>query len=314
MSEAIVMVPREEPWSDERMKLIRDMCARDASEGEFLAFVAVCQRTQLDPLSKQIYLVKRWDAELGRNVASPQVGIDGFRTIAERSGSYRGQTPPQWCGPDGVWRDVWLEAKPPSAARVGVHRRGFREPVYRVARYESYCQRKKDGSLTRMWRTMPDVLLAKCAEALALRTAFPSWLSGLYTSEEMAQADNPELPAESTQPRAKVLPMRPANSSAATSPQPAPDAPSGAVLELFLPKLQARKTESELIAWLAELQAFGVPQAVQRQLWGAFCKHASALGFDGRKLAAKVPTPKRTKHDEDGVVIAEHEHEEKDHG
>ena len=163
----------------------------DATDAELRHFGRVAASVGLDPLKREIYMVRRWNPDLGRNVVTHQTGIDGFRVIAERTGKYNGQTAPAWCGPDGKWSDAWLdESNPPAAARIGVYREGFREPIIAIARYCEYCQYTKQGKPTRMWSTMPSNQIAKCAEALALRKAFPNELSGIYTSEEMAQADN----------------------------------------------------------------------------------------------------------------------------
>ena len=176
-------------WTDQERALVEaaGLITADARSGRqelapratVEAFLAHCRRTGLDPIARQIYAICR------RGRWGIQVSIDGARLVAERSGQYEGQTAAQWTA-DGVqWVDVWLSDKPPAAARVGVYRNGFREAVWGVARYSEYCA---GGP---MWQKMPALMISKCAEMLALRKAFPQDLSGLYSSEEMAQAEPP---------------------------------------------------------------------------------------------------------------------------
>lgn len=178
-------------FNPDQLKLVRETVAKGTNEAEFNLFIEVCKYHGLNPFARQIYAVVR-DGYQGRQLTI-QTSIDGYRLLAERSGKYAGQMGPQWCGDDGVWVDVWLKDTPPAAARVGVLRKDFDQPVWGIARYKSYVQTKKDGGPTTMWHKMHDVMLAKCAESLALRKAFPDQMSGIYTKEEMDQADS-DLP------------------------------------------------------------------------------------------------------------------------
>lgn len=199
--------------SEQKLELIRNACVGPQAPDDVLElYLHQCGRIGCDPMDKMLYAIPRnqrvnvngtWQT---KTVWGFQTSIDLFRSIAETTDGYEGQTEPLWCGEDGKWTDVWLSrTKPPAAAKIGVYRRGFREPVYAVALFSEYAQTDRDGKLQGLWAKMPAVMIAKCAEALALRKAFPKRLAGLYTSDEMGQAKNGTSEALETDDAAPAL-------------------------------------------------------------------------------------------------------------
>lgn len=170
-------------FNADQMKLLKTTIAKDATNDELALFVNQCQRTGLDPFTRQIYFIKDKSGKV-----TICTSIDGLRLVAERTGKYEGQTEQEWCGEDGVWKTVWLSKETPAAARIGVWKSGFKSPTYAVAVFKEYAGFNYKNELNYMWNKMPANMISKTAEALALRKAFPNDLSGLYATEEVAQA------------------------------------------------------------------------------------------------------------------------------
>ena len=180
-------------WTQEQTQLISTTIAPGCSNDELRLFAYACQRTGLDPFSRQIYAIKRGGK------LTIQVSIDGLRSIAERTGQLDGSQS-YWCGSDGVWVDVWLDSKPPAAAKTVIHRKGCAHPFSATARFADF------NAGQGLWSKMPSVMIAKCSEALALRKAFPADLSGVYSTDEMDQAVEPVTVTAA--PSAPALPAK----------------------------------------------------------------------------------------------------------
>jgi phage recombination protein Bet len=265
----------------EEREIVRQNVAVDCSPVQFEYFLAVARKVGLDPLMKQIYAVVR------RGRLTIQTGIDGYRAVAHRSGEYLGLDPPQF-GDDEL-RGPWC--------LVTVYRRsaGERCAFPAVAFMREYWA---DAGL---WPKMPWRMLEKCAEALALRKAFPEQLSGVYTSDEMAQADDAPLPVALPEAQPAPAPARraPAPSFLATpgrrkaapepEPEPAPE-PEPEPQELAAdPAPPAPTSAAGIRHAIADAMAMGVP--------GEFVRRAlldrGAVEFAGQVKASSLPANKR---------------------
>lgn len=173
-------------WTPAQADLIKRTVCRGATDDELKLFLHVCHRTRLDPFARQIHALKIWNTKENREVMQIHVSIDGHRLIAERTGQYAGQSEPEFCAADGKWTTAWLSDDPPVAARVGVYRKDFRDPVYGLARYKSFVQLDNKGKPVPVWQRMPEHMLAKVAESLAFRRAFPFELGSLQAGFEVA--------------------------------------------------------------------------------------------------------------------------------
>lgn len=199
-------------WSASQIGVLRQQIAAKASAAELAFFLTVAKNQGLDPFKRQIHAVFRWDSRAQREIMAIQTGIDGYRALADRTGKYAGNDDPRFthpmlpCGDCNAFGTIGKklcvackgaghtinqqECWRPESASVTVHKivASVVRPFTATARWSEYVGTKKGGAPTHMWRSKPFLMLGKCAEALALRKAFPDQLAGVYTAEEMDQA------------------------------------------------------------------------------------------------------------------------------
>lgn len=189
-----------------QVDLIKRTVAKGASDDELRMFIQVCKGANLNPFLRQVHLVPRWDSKLGQEVRTIQVGIDGFRAVAESSGQYAGNEDPVYDGEKDIEFGFKEKKKVsvPLKATVTVYKlmNGERMPFTATARWEEYYPGDKMGF---QWHIRPYLMLGKCAEALALRKAFPKLLSGMYAQEEMDRTAQVDTEAQKVQAGFKAL-------------------------------------------------------------------------------------------------------------
>lgn len=158
-------------WSPAQLEVIKRTIAPNLTEDELMIFAHICHRVRLDPFAKQIYAIKR-----GGQMCI-QTGIDGFRLVAERTGKY---------APGNDTEFLYDDKNRLLGAKVYVKKITNDGTWHNISATALLSEYNANQGL---WRKMPHVMIEKCAEARALRRAFPSDLSGLYSEEEMQQAD-----------------------------------------------------------------------------------------------------------------------------
>lgn len=198
MSSELTITQDQTDWTQQQVAALKTLgVSNDVTQADLAIFLTQSKRTGLDPFSRQIYMIgrKQKTANGYETKQTIQVGIDGLRAIAHRVAQQCHEvfsmSDTLWADNSGVWHDVWLSPEPPAAAKVSVKRGGG--VFSAVAIFKEYAP-VYNGKPSGVWSSKPALMIAKCAEALALRKAFPSDMSGIYTEDEMEKAEDVSAP------------------------------------------------------------------------------------------------------------------------
>lgn len=141
----------------------------EPTDNDLALFGLICQRTGLDPFSKQIYAIERsgkWTF---------QISIDGLRAIADRTGTYAGSDEPLYDEGIDLYQFEMEGRKLPTVCKVTVWKivQGIRCPFTGVARFSEFEQKPYANGKPGLWQEKPCHMMAVRAESQALRKAFP---------------------------------------------------------------------------------------------------------------------------------------------
>lgn len=202
----------------EMLSILRNSIAPELTDNEFMLFAEMVKATGLNPVTKEVWAIKAG----GR--LQIMTGINGFLRIANSH--------PQF---DGMEVEFEWDEKILVSATAKVWRKDRRFPSIATAYLAEY------GKPTPIWKTMPSIMLSKCAKSLALREAFIQELGGLYTQEEMPGEF--ALPRETTIPQEDLIISEKTGRVIGTKPK-APTRPKVKLSESDLPETKAPLKES----------------------------------------------------------------------
>jgi phage recombination protein Bet len=311
---ALAIRPGQDFWTDKQRAALAVLGIKDAGNGDLAVFMHYCQKTGLDPFSRQIYMIARREKQGEQWVTKQtiQIGIDGFRVIRDRAARRLGISVEYedtiWYDADGREHKVWLRDEPPAACRVVVIKDGRRFPA--VLRTASYMA-MKDGKPVSQWRTQPDHMIEKCAEAYALRRAFPHDLGGLYVEDEMPPPETVQVRSERVT-AADIIgePSAPAETSSNEgAKQEAADAPHRGhagkpaldKLTALFEQLQLDETEQEtVIGWLAGGSEWTASTTQVKNVAGPLADFLKTAGGDVSEARTAIWEQYRKVHPEAG--------------
>jgi phage recombination protein Bet len=285
----VAAIRKEYNLKAEQIDLIRSTICRNATNEELRLFLWVAKRHKLDPLTRQLHAIKRFVTKhhqdekgiwVGGDQMTIQIGIDGYRSMAARYKDYGAVDEPEY-------EFEKPGDKIPVMARVRLWKKGLEHPTVGIAFWDEYAPADLSADKAFMWKKMPKLMLAKCAEALALRKGYPD-LADIYTDEEMHQADIDYTPGgrqivteDGTSPSGRPVTWE--AREAAKLAEVVPDVPRtgslAAAQEVLKSKLGAAKSSGGAKSDAGESSTAPIPPAVKPEPW----KFAGTVTIDHTK-------------------------------
>jgi phage recombination protein Bet len=325
-----VNIPSLQMAEEELIRVLESSIYPGAKLESIKLVVGYCKAQNLDPLLKPVHIVpmdvktgekdkKGWDVTAKRDVVMPGIGL--YRTQAARTGQYAGMSEPEfgptktltfrqktWVDDQETWADATIEY--PEYCRITVTRVvGGNVAKFTATEFwlENYATSgRKTIAPNAMWKKRPRGQLAKCAEAQALRKAFPEF-GAQPSAEEMAGkpiVDDEDIiegtatvvqPPTIEGPRAKSTPKDPPpepEQPPETTPPAQAEKPAGGTThdQAAPPKDDKPLTEGQLRIIRAKLKAASLTDVDLEAKFGPiaslkFSQFADIQKWVGEKLA-----------------------------